>query len=187
MHTSSCPSNHCSTLISLSIQGRCDLEPKSSLAAPLSDVAELAPFKPSQCLVVTDLDLMTVKHRSAWLDNLYIRLRRSDRSSTPLLVTVAAPGELYLTNVTLQGDSVGPCQALAARSRVLMQGTPAAVTLLWPQVADVGLPWSFTSCSLNSYNVQGCCRSRQTHHHRHHCYQAPQPHSHRLHHLPRNC
>lgn len=90
---------------------------------------------------------MTVKHRSAWLDNLYIRLRRSDRSSTPLLVTVAAPGELYLTNVTMQGDSVGPCQALTARSRVLMQGMPAVMTWPWQLTYDGGPTRCSISCS----------------------------------------
>ena len=92
-----------------------------TFAAPLSDIAELAPIKPSQCLIVTDIDLLTVRHRSVWLDNLYLRLRRSERSPTPLLVTVDPPGELYMTNVTMQGDSVGPCQALVARSPTLLQ------------------------------------------------------------------
>lgn len=83
-------------------------------------------MRPSQCLIVTDIDLVTVKHRSVWLDNLYFRLRRTDQSRTPLLVTVDAPGELYLTNVTMQGDSVGPCQALVSRSLALMQGVSPA-------------------------------------------------------------
>eukprot|EP00892_Ulva_mutabilis_P000483 jgi/Ulvmu1/10435/UM062_0032.1 len=104
-----------------SIRGRCDTPPLQSLSAPLSDVADLAPLKPAQCLIVTDIDLMTVQHRSVWLDNVYLRLRRSQRSATPLMVTVDPPGELYMTNVTMQGDSVGPCQALVVRSPALLQ------------------------------------------------------------------
>jgi hypothetical protein len=85
----------------------------------------LQPLQPGQCVIVTDMDLLQVHNGPLWLDNLYVRLRRSDRDDAPVLVETDYQGQAYLTNVTLQGDgtSFQRSQGLALAARTLLHGT----------------------------------------------------------------
>lgn len=86
----------------MSVQGSCAAAPGPALAQPGG--ADLRPLLPGQCLLVTDTSLLTVTNSSLWIDNLYVRLKRTAKSPLePVLLTteVDSPG-VYLSGVTLQ-------------------------------------------------------------------------------------
>lgn len=75
------------------------------MASGLSGEVPLESLKPSQCLLITDSILGSV-NRNTWLDNLYIRYHRTDRSTGGDVVMECASEScnVWLTNMTFQGD-----------------------------------------------------------------------------------
>jgi hypothetical protein len=82
-------------------------------------VAEKLPLVPRTCVIYTSQDLMVVGGR-LWLDGVYIR-RRSNHLARPgaffTLVRVTGAGELWMTDVTIQGDKRALTQALRVNSK----------------------------------------------------------------------
>jgi hypothetical protein len=112
------------------MQGNCASKPSSS-ALGLSG-NDLSLHNPGQCVVVTDVYLMTLQHEM-WLDNLYIRRRSSDRTSKAgLFGCFGKFCKLWLTSVTFLGDTA---QRLAggaldvAGGQVYAEGVHAADSL----------------------------------------------------------
>lgn len=99
----------------------------------------MRPLKPGQCLLLTDASAMYVRNGNFWLNNVYIRLRTTDRTRSaefhPALVSVTdAPiGRLYMTNVTLQGSSIQASTGLYIASGAYIAGahltSPSVSTL----------------------------------------------------------
>lgn len=88
----------------------------------------MRPLKPGQCLLLTDANVMYARNGRLWLNNVYIRLRMTERArstgSAPALVSVtdAPSGRLYMTNVTLQGSSTFPSTGLYITSAAYIAG-----------------------------------------------------------------
>lgn len=111
------------------MQGNCSGAPDGDAfqlsGKPLLQLAE------GQCLLVADDDALEVMHGRVWLDNLYLRVKRTSRNSRPALLSVAAlGGQLWLTRSVLQGD--GSIESLQASvgltatitNQVFAQGVP---------------------------------------------------------------
>jgi hypothetical protein len=49
---------------------------------------------------------------NVWLDNLYVRVHSNEEA--PTVFTAHSAGRLWATDVTIQGDGLGPSQAIAA-------------------------------------------------------------------------
>jgi hypothetical protein len=111
-------------------QGNCAEEPNVGpwqLAG-----ATLAQRSPGQCVLVTDVPLLSSTAENLWLHNLLIRHQVSERpnASSPTMVTVDGqdPAALWLTHVTFQGqgmyseDNEEGCMALYAENPVYMEG-----------------------------------------------------------------
>jgi hypothetical protein len=85
------------------VQGNCSSEPSATILG-LSEPA-LVERKPGQCVLVTDVRLMNVK-QNLWMDSLYIRHHTTTTTDTPTILDGYGKGcNLWLTSVTLQGDS----------------------------------------------------------------------------------
>lgn len=84
------------------VQGSCATAPGPALSKPAG--ADLRPLLPGQCLLLTDTGLLTVSNSSLWLDNLYVRLKRSTRTPLEpvLLTTESESPALFLSGITLQ-------------------------------------------------------------------------------------
>jgi hypothetical protein len=95
------------------MQGNCAHEPPSAVALQLSG-AELLARKPGQCLLVVSGDTLDVASGNAWLDNLYLRVRSTGADADPAVLTVHQVAQLWMTNVTIQGDGGTGSQALVA-------------------------------------------------------------------------
>jgi hypothetical protein len=74
------------------------------------------------------MDLFTFMHGRLWIDLVYVRLNRSQRSANnPVLAYMeSSVGKLWMTRSVLQGDgtmdTLSGTKALTAHSKVLMQG-----------------------------------------------------------------
>lgn len=110
------------------MQGACQKEPSSAFENSIGGTP-LRERKSSQCILITDMDLLRVQSGPMWLDNIYVRLKRSGRDEQPLLIETVQQGRAYLTNVTLQGDGDQflSCQAVKASAGALIQGAPLVV------------------------------------------------------------
>lgn len=115
-----------------SMQGNCSEAPPQSLLNRLGGLVSLRPLRAQQCIIVTDMDLLRVQYGPLWLDNLYVRLRRSSRDERPQLIEAEFDGKAYLTRVTIQGDgdTTKPCQAAKASASMLIQGALHHIFLL---------------------------------------------------------
>eukprot|EP00892_Ulva_mutabilis_P011575 jgi/Ulvmu1/8790/UM048_0045.1 len=113
-----------------SIRGNCTAPMPSAESLGLSG-APLLPAAESTCLVATDKDLLYAWHGSVWLDRLYMRLTRTERTDLPVLLHVhrSPAGALWATRCVLQGDGQGLCRALYA---------DAAAFLADSTIADMG-------------------------------------------------
>lgn len=86
-----------------SIQGNC-MEQPSSEHLNLTGSNLLNDWKPGQCVIVTDIALFSIS-QNMWIDNLYFRYKHTQRSSTNKLIFAASKScNLWMTNVTIQGD-----------------------------------------------------------------------------------
>jgi hypothetical protein len=86
--------------------------------------AELLPLKPSQCLVIAAEDIFVVTSSKFWIDNIYIAITyirppkltgRLDWFPAGIGFTQSAQEaskQIYVTNVTIQGDGLGPAVGL---------------------------------------------------------------------------
>jgi hypothetical protein len=106
------------------VQGNCTDDPPLALLKRLGEQAPLRPRLKNQCLILTDMNLVRIQYGPMWLDNLYVRLLRSDRAAEPKLIETEFDGRAYLTRMTLQGDGdpSQPCQAVEASSSLLIEG-----------------------------------------------------------------
>lgn len=129
----------------MAVQGNC---PNTSAAADLvaTDLLTLPPplpFKPLQCLIVAGDSVLQFLSGQQWLDNLYLRVQRTrvnpdftlfelgwqaPRSESDRDDEVPA-AQVYMTNVTVQGERRGQSQVLESRrgSQVLAEGAVCAV------------------------------------------------------------
>lgn len=91
------------------VQGSCATAPGPALSKPGG--ADLRPLLPGQCLLLTDTSLLTVSNSSLWLDNLYVRLKRTTRTPLDpvLLTTEAEAPALFLSGITLQVPPATTC------------------------------------------------------------------------------
>jgi hypothetical protein len=58
---------------------------------------------PGQCVIVSDLELMEPT-QELWLDGLYIRHHRTNRTDTAAVIGCFESCNLWMTTVTIQGD-----------------------------------------------------------------------------------
>ena len=74
---------------------------------------------------MTDMDLIRVQYGPMWIDNMYVRLRRSSRDAQPQLIESEFDGRAYLTRMTIQGDGdfTQSCQAAKVSAGMLIHGT----------------------------------------------------------------
>lgn len=126
------------------MQGNCTKEPPSGVALQLAG-PELLPRRPNQCLLVVSGDTLDVASGHAWFDNLYFRVRSTGADGDPAVLTAHQFANLWMTGITVQGDSMPGARALVAagapgvyaadcvfdslggaESVVHTQGTPAA-------------------------------------------------------------
>lgn len=102
---------------------------------PPNGHASLRSLVPGQCLLLADLDVMEV-YGNLWLDRLYVRLTtpRGDLEF-PRILWAASPAGLWMTGVTLQGNSDGvrDCDTCALDAKGLVHADGATtVTPLVP-------------------------------------------------------
>lgn len=85
------------------IQGNCSTEPSAGdLSLPEED--SLDDWRPGQCMLITDVGFMYLTY-NIWLDSLYIRHHRTRRSASTVVLACMSKGcNLWMTDVTLQGD-----------------------------------------------------------------------------------
>jgi hypothetical protein len=73
----------------------------------LSGPSDLVSQTPQQCVLVTDTSFLRAE-QNLWLDNLYIRLRATNRTQQSSLVDCfGVTCNLWVTSVTMQGDRYG--------------------------------------------------------------------------------
>eukprot|EP00892_Ulva_mutabilis_P011349 jgi/Ulvmu1/8587/UM045_0030.1 len=102
----------------------------------LDDGAALRPLAEGQCLIVSDGDMLQISQGRLWIDNLYVRVQRTDRNTAPTLLSIAtAGGQLWLTRSTLQGD--GSIETFQG-STGLATGTAGKVYAQGVLFADLG-------------------------------------------------
>ena len=106
------------------MQGNCTQPPPQDLLpADYDDTAgdfPMLPLRKNQCLLLIDGPLLAAEER-LWLDGLYIRMKRQERSQDEVVFTQTwdVPFErrgLWMTDVTIQGDS-GPLVVLNLGAR----------------------------------------------------------------------
>ena len=88
--------------VAVATQGDCAAKPGPAILNVTG--TDLLALLPRQCLLLTDTHFLTVTNSDLWMDNLYIRLVRSNRTSLePVLLATGkhSPG-LYLSGITLQ-------------------------------------------------------------------------------------
>ena len=99
--------------------GNCSAPPPDEDALGLPPAAaRLRPLLPGQCLIVTDGDTIYMNGGGLWLDNVYMRLRRSTREQFAEFIQVATSSQLWIANSTFQGDGNGvqDCDACGIRA-----------------------------------------------------------------------
>jgi hypothetical protein len=118
----------------LPLQGECASEPSAELLTVPTGSADILTLKPKQCLLLASEDVFSLITSSIWLDNLYVRvIDPSDGAERkdwfPAIVAIKPAissqnnSDLYMTNVTFQGDGLGPTVGLgAAGANVYVQG-----------------------------------------------------------------
>lgn len=86
------------------MQGNCQ-DSTTAADLDLTGVAPLDTLNPGQCVILTDINLMTPK-QEMWLHNLYIRRHSTIRSDDngSIIQCVSDDCKMWLTEVTLQGD-----------------------------------------------------------------------------------
>lgn len=119
------------------VQGNCTEPPSEALlsragllpgSGGAASALPLRSLKPGQCLLLTDSSTLYARQGRLWLHNIYIRLRTTDRTRAadfdPALVSVtdAPMGQLYMTNVTLQGSATSPSTGMYITSAAYAGG-----------------------------------------------------------------
>ena len=114
------------------MQGNCTGDPPQAFLNSLGGVVALRPRATQQCVILTDMDLLRIQYGPMWLDNLYVRLRRSARDDQPQLIESEFDGQAYLTRMTIQGDgdTTMPCQAAKVSAGMLIHGAATASNLI---------------------------------------------------------
>jgi hypothetical protein len=112
------------------MQGACTKPPPPAAAKP-----DLATVLPNQCVIQTAGKLFSFKNdgvkREPWLGNLYIRLsRQAGQNGTLIEWTVAPKSQLWMTNVTLQGDGKEGSNGIAAKNGPILMASAFRLLLL---------------------------------------------------------
>lgn len=121
------------------MQGNCsDADAAAALRLPRAVATSLLPLKPRQCLVLLPENFLRSNGGALWLDNLYLRLVRTKVRAVAAFFSVGSlrpagyrsstEASLYVTNITLHGDSQGSAEGVTAsrnneRADMLVQGT----------------------------------------------------------------
>jgi hypothetical protein len=97
------------TILWSCMQGNCT-SPVSAVALGLSGL-DLIPRKQAQCVLVTDVQLMSLGRQNLWMDNLYIRYHMTNQSRSPyateeedswsLVECSSSECNLWITSTTL--------------------------------------------------------------------------------------
>jgi hypothetical protein len=70
----------------------------------LAGPADLLSRNPQQCVLVTDIQFLSAR-QSLWLNNLYIRFSKTNRTQEPFLLDCLGSNcNLWLNSTTLQGE-----------------------------------------------------------------------------------
>ena len=122
----------CMETVAVAVQGDCAANPGPAI----SDVtgADLLALLPRQCLLVTDTHFLNVTNSSLWMDNLYIRLKRSTRTPLlPILLTTdrSSPG-MYITGITFQVPLLDLDIAMRGRQRHRIRPCVPVQPACWP-------------------------------------------------------
>eukprot|EP00892_Ulva_mutabilis_P006551 jgi/Ulvmu1/4268/UM194_0008.1 len=118
-----------------SMRGNCsDPDAATALALAAEEAAALLPLKPRQCLVIVPDNMLVINGGDFWLDNVYLRLARTQFLPDFAFVTVGLPlnrdvpqitaGRVAATNVTVQSEQRGCAEGFAVISEdssVLLQ------------------------------------------------------------------
>lgn len=122
------------------VQGNCS-NPEAAAALGVSAgepgaAGSLLPLKPRQCLILLPDAFLMANGGTFWLDNVYLRLERTLAMPDIAVISAGGPSaerlyaeipksDLYLTNVTFQGEFRGSAQGVALTvqaSSALVQG-----------------------------------------------------------------
>lgn len=122
------------------VQGNCS-DPDAAAALGVSAgepgaAGSLLPLKPRQCLILLPDAFLMANGGTFWLDNVYLRLERTLAMPDIAVISAGGPSaerlyaeipksDLYLTNVTFQGEFRGSAQGVALTvqaSSALVQG-----------------------------------------------------------------
>lgn len=105
---------HCSDYPTL--QGNCsNPDVADVLELPAAEAATLLPLKPRQCAILVNETFLMVNGGSLWVDNLYLKSRRTRVSSRHFAFLAAGEetkyplygvqrSDVYVSNVTLQSE-----------------------------------------------------------------------------------
>lgn len=95
----------------------------------------LVPRLPGQCVIITDTTLLS-ERQNLWIDSLYIRFKKTDRSDDRVESVVKCIGEecnMWMTSVTVQGDGDTDPKfggVLVSGGQLYAQGTDSVNSLL---------------------------------------------------------
>ena len=82
---------------------------------------------PNTCVIVTGVDLVHVLEGNLWLSDLYLRLSRG--TSSRYMISVRGPGQLWMTQIVVQGDGQGYTAVSTLDNAALL--VDGAHLLLW--------------------------------------------------------
>eukprot|EP00892_Ulva_mutabilis_P002162 jgi/Ulvmu1/11947/UM082_0026.1 len=121
-------------ITTMSIRGNCAAPPTAGDATVLAatpGAAQLLPFRPGQCLMLTHDDLLPLFSHRVWVDNLYLRavginMLADNREDVNIVLAAVPPlpwplrglARRYFTRTTFQGDGLGPTVAFWADENV---------------------------------------------------------------------
>lgn len=130
------------------MQGNCLEAPSSSNIALYIADSLLKDWRPGQCVIVTDVRLMSV-YSSIWLHKLYIRHHSTTRSDTMSVIWCGTEDcNLWMTDVTLQGDGAEDPELGgldASGGQVYAEGTVLGLCVLFNSVNQIF--FSFCMCT----------------------------------------
>ena len=129
------------------VQGNCS-DPDAAAALGLSpaEASAMLPLKPRQCVVLVPDTFLVSNGGNFWLDNVYLKLMRTRTVHDFTFVAGGTLGgsdevpedvatsNLYVTNVTLQGESRGAAMGItthAPEASLLLQGAIRLAAPLW--------------------------------------------------------
>eukprot|EP00892_Ulva_mutabilis_P002163 jgi/Ulvmu1/11948/UM082_0027.1 len=120
----------------LSIRGQCRSPPGEIDLAVLTrspGAVQMLPVQPSQCVIITNQDLLPTLSYRFWLDNMYLRVtyHNAPRERKDTYVSLVGlpqlhwplrgEGKRFVTRTTFQGDGTGPAVGIWANEDVYIE------------------------------------------------------------------